>query len=260
MQNMAHALCNKPLTRRETVKGIGAGALGLTLCGAGAAIPQPVNGDVETKQEKHMKVTLIIGSPRRNGNTARALKEVSDALVSEGLETETVWIGTRPVRGCIACGQCLKKSLGRCAFDDDVANEIVDKLKAADGIVIGAPTYYGQPNGAFLAVWQRICFAARQVVECKPAAAVAVCRRGGSTAAFQCLNMPVEMLNTPLAGSQYWNVVFGLSEGECEKDEEGMQTMRTLGRNLAWMVKNLRGANAVPRPPQEPWQGMNFIR
>ena len=260
MQNMAHALCNKPLTRRETVKGIGAGALGLTLCGAGAAIPQPVNGDVETKQEKHMKVTLIIGSPRRNGNTARALKEVSDALVSEGLETETVWIGTRPVRGCIACGQCLKKSLGRCAFDDDVANEIVDKLKDADGIVIGAPTYYGQPNGAFLAVWQRICFAARQVVECKPAAAVAVCRRGGSTAAFQCLNMPFEMLNTPLAGSQYWNVVFGLSEGECEKDEEGMQTMRTLGRNLAWMVKNLRGANAVPRPPQEPWQGMNFIR
>ena len=97
-------------------------------------------------------------------------------------------------------------------------------------------------------------------MECKPAASVAVCRRGGSTVAFQCLNMPFEMLNTPLAGSQYWNVVFGLAEGECEKDAEGMQTMRTLGRNLAWMVKNLRGENAVPRPPQEPWQGMNFIR
>lgn len=257
---MAHALCNKPLTRRETVKGIGAGALGLTLYGASAATPQSVNEYIETKQEKHMKVVLIIGSPRKNGNTAHALKEVSDTLAAEGLETETVWIGTKPVRGCIACGQCLKKSLGRCAFDDDVANEIVDKLKDADGIVIGAPTYYGQPNGAFLAVWQRICFAARQVVECKPAAAVAVCRRGGSTAAFQCLNMPFEMLNTPLAGSQYWNVVFGLSEGECAKDTEGMQTMRTLGRNLAWMVKNLRGANAVPRTPQEPWQGMNFIR
>ena len=257
---MSRSLCRKPLTRRAAVKGVGAGALCMALDGIGiAGEPSPQNGE-NSQKEKHMKVVLIIGSPRKNGNTARALKEVSDTLVAEGLETETVWIGTKPVRGCIACGQCLKKSLGRCAFDDDVANEIVDKLKDADGIVIGAPTYYGQPNGAFLAVWQRICFAARQVVECKPAAAVAVCRRGGSTAAFQCLNMPFEMLNTPLAGSQYWNVAFGRAEGECEKDTEGMQTMRTLGRNLAWMVKNLRGANAVPRPPQEPWQGMNFIR
>ena len=255
-----NAFCNEPLTRREAVKGIGAGTLGLALGGAGVAAQLSANEDVKNQREKHMKVVLIIGSPRRNGNTARALREVSNTLEAEGLETETVWIGNRPVRGCIACGQCIRKSLGRCAFDDDVANGIVEKLKDADGIVIGAPTYYGQPNGAFLAVWQRICFAARQVVECKPAAAVAVCRRGGSTAAFQCLNMPFEMLNTPLAGSQYWNIAYGREAGECEKDAEGMQTMRTLGRNLAWMVKNLRGANAVPRPPQEAWQPMNFIR
>ena len=106
-----------------------------------------------------MKVLLINGSPRANGNTARALKEVADTLVTEGIETETVWIGKKPVRGCIACFQCMEKSLGRCIFDDDVANRIVEKLPGADAFVIGAPTYYGQPNGAFLAVWQRVCVA-----------------------------------------------------------------------------------------------------
>ena len=107
-----------------------------------------------------MKVLMINGSPRKNGNTARALKEVADALAKEGVESEVVWIGVKPVRGCIACGQCHQKNLGRCAFDDDVANRIVEKLADADGIVLGSPTYYGQPNGALLAVWQRVCFAA----------------------------------------------------------------------------------------------------
>ena len=200
-----------------------------------------------------MKVLLINGSPRANGNTARALKEVADTLVTEGLETETIWIGTKPVRGCVACGQCRAKSLGRCAFDDDVANVIIEKLKDADGIVIGAPTYYGQPNGAFLAVWQRVCFAGSAHVKAKPAASVAVCRRGGSTAAFQCMNMPFEMLNCPVVTS-------GRDEGECGKDAEGMQTMRTLARNLAWIVKNLKRPDAVPRPTDEPWHPMNFIR
>ena len=206
-----------------------------------------------------MKVLLVNGSPRASGNTARALKEVADTLAAEGIETETVWIGTKPVRGCIACYQCIQKSLGRCAFDD-VANAIIEKLKGADGIVIGSPTYYGQPNGAFLAVWQRVCFAGGAHVKTKPAASVAVCRRGGSTAAFQCMNMPFEMLNSPVIGSQYWNVAFGRAEGECERDMEGMQTMRTLGRNMAWVVKNLKREGAVPRPADEPWQPMHFIR
>ena len=207
-----------------------------------------------------MKVLLINGSPRANGNTARALKEVADTLVAEGIETETVWIGKKPVRGCSACYQCAQKSLGRCVFDDDVANSIIEKLKDADGIVVGSPTYYGQPNGAFLAVWQRVCFAGGAHVKTKPAASVAVCRRGGSTAAFQCMNMPFEMLNCPVVGSQYWNVAFGRDEGECAKDGEGMQTMRTLARNMAWVVKNLRRPDAAPRPADEPWQPMNFIR
>ena len=207
-----------------------------------------------------MKVLLVNGSPHANGNTARALKEVADTLAAEGLETETAWIGVKPVRGCVACGQCRAKELGRCAFDDDVSNSIIEKLKDADGIVIGAPTYYGQPNGAFLAVWQRVCFAGSAYVNAKPAASIAVCRRGGSTAAFQCMNMPFEMLNSPVIGSQYWNIAFGRAEGECGRDTEGMQTMRTLARNLAWVVKNLKRPDAAARPANEPWQPMNFIR
>ena len=207
-----------------------------------------------------MKVLLVNGSPRANGNTARALKEVADTLAAGGLETETVWIGKRPVRGCIACGQCRAKNLGHCVFDDDVANRIIEKLKDADGIVIGSPVYYGQPNGAFLAVWQRVCFAGTAYVKAKPAASVAVCRRGGSTTAFQCMNMPFEMLNSPVIGSQYWNIAFGRSEGECGQDTEGMQTMRTLASNMAWVVKNLNRPDAVSRPDDEPWQPMHFIR
>ncbi len=207
-----------------------------------------------------MKVLLVNGSPRENGNTARALGEVAGALAAEGVDAETVWTGNKPVRGCMACGQCKAKNLGRCVFDDDPANGIIGKLEGADGIVVGSPVYYGQPAGAFLALWQRICFAGGQFVKTKPAASVAVCRRGGSTAAYQCMNMPFEMLNCPVVTSQYWNVAFGRAEGECGRDVEGMQTMRTLGRNMAWLVKNLKRGDAVPRPADEPWQPMHFIR
>ena len=207
-----------------------------------------------------MKVLLVNGSPRDNGNTAWARKEVAGTLGAEGIETETVWIGNKPVRGCVACYQCKAKNLGRCVFDDDAANGLIEKLKAADGIVVGSPVYYGQPAGAFLALWQRICFAGTEFVKAKPAASVAVCRRGGSTAAYQCMNMPFEMLSCPVVTSQYWNVVFGREPGECERDTEGMQTMRTLGHNMAWLLKNLRRGDAIPRPADEPWQPMHFIR
>ena len=204
-----------------------------------------------------MKVLMINGSPRRNGNTARALKEVADTLAKEGVESEIMWIGVKPVRGCIACGQCKQKNLGRCAFDDDIANRIVEKLSDADGIVLGSPTYYGQPNGTLLAVWQRVCFAAGANIEGKPAACIAVCRRGGSTAAFQSMNMPFEMLNCPLVTSQYWNIAYGREEGEVAQDGEGLQTMRTMARN---MVRLLKGLNGHPLPAREPWQPTNFIR
>ena len=207
-----------------------------------------------------MKVLLINGSPRANGNTARSLKEVAGTLAAEGVDTEIVWIGNKPVRGCVACYQCKAKNLGRCVFGDDAANGIIEKLKEADGIVVGSPVYYGQPAGALLALWQRICFAGTEFVKAKPAASVAVCRRGGSTAAYQCMNMPFEMLSCPVVTSQYWNVTFGREEGECERDAEGMQTMRTLGRNMAWLLKNLKRGDAIPRTADEPWQPMHFIR
>ena len=207
-----------------------------------------------------MKVLLINGSPRANGHTARALKEVADTLAAESVDTEIAWIGNKPVRGCVACYQCKTKNLGKCVFGDDAANGIIEKLKEADGIVVGSPVYYGQPAGAFLALWQRICFAGTEFVKAKPAASVAVCRRGGSTAAYQCMNMPFEMLSCPVVTSQYWNVTFGRDEGECERDTEGMQTMRTLGRNMAWLLKNLKRGDAIPRTADEPWQPMHFIR
>ena len=207
-----------------------------------------------------MKTLLINGSPHKEGNTALALKEVASALEAEGIETEIFWLGTSPVRGCVACGVCASKKLGRCVFDDDVCNRLVERMLEADAIVIGSPTYYGQPAGALLAVLQRAFYSARRTVEGKPVASVAVCRRGGSTAAFQCMNMPFEMLNCLVVGSQYWNIAFGRQLGEARQDAEGMQTMRTLGRNMAWLLKNIGREGAVPRPLPEAWSPTHFIR
>ena len=207
-----------------------------------------------------MKVLLINGSPRKNGNTSLALAEVARTLEAEGIETETFHIGSGPVRGCAACYACADRGLGKCVFDDDVCNKLSARFADAAGFVIGSPTYYGQPAGALLAVLQRAFFSAGAQVKGKPAASVAVCRRGGSTAAFQCMNMPFEMLNSVLIGSQYWNVVFGREPGEAALDAEGMQTMRTLGKNMAWVLKNLHRDGAFPRPPQEEWTPMHFIR
>ena len=207
-----------------------------------------------------MKVLLINGSPRKNGNTHLALTEVAKTLEAEGLETEIFWIGNKPVRGCTACYACISKNLGKCVFDDDVCNQLSARFADADAFVIGSPTYYGQPAGALLAVLQRAFFSASANVKGKIAASVAICRRGGSTAAFQCMNMPFEMLNSILIGSQYWNVAFGRDPGEVTQDAEGMQTMRTLGKNMAWVLKNLHRDSAVPRSADEEWQPMHFIR
>ena len=207
-----------------------------------------------------MKVLLINASPHKDGNTARALKEIADTLNTEGVESQDFWLGVKPVRGCVVCGKCREANPGRCAFDDDVANRIIEALADVDGVVFGSPVYYGQPAGHLLAVMQRVCFAGGGNINGKPVANVAICRRGGSTAAYQTMNMMFEMLNCPIVTSQYWNVAFGRAPGEVAQDAEGMQTMRTLARNMAWLLKNLRGDNAVPRTPQEPWKPMSFIR
>ena len=212
-----------------------------------------------------MKVLLINGSPRKSGNTSVALEEVAKTLRQEGVETEIVWIGNKPVRGCIACGRCKtgeKYADGHvgCVFNDDVCNRIAEKYQEADGFVFGSPVYYGQPNGALLSIMQRSFFSNGAAVQNKPAAVVAICRRGGATAAFQCMNMPLQMMNMPVVSSQYWNIAYGREEGQAALDKEGMQTMRTLAHNMAWMLRGLKAENAPAVPEREEWQPMNFIR
>lgn len=207
-----------------------------------------------------MKVLLINGSPRREGNTATALAEVARQLAHEGVESETVWIGNSPIRGCIACNQCIAKGLGRCIFDDDICNRISEKFAEVDGVVVGSPVYYGQPNGALLSVIQRAFYSNGASIVGKPAAAIAVCRRGGATATFETLNMPFQMMNMPVVTSQYWNIAYGRAEGEAAHDTEGMQTMRTLAHNMAWLLKCTDGMPAPGRPADETRATMPFIR
>ena len=207
-----------------------------------------------------MKVLLINGSAHKEGNTFTALSEIARQLEKQGVEAEIVQLGNKPVRGCIACGQCRTKALGRCTFDDDVCNRIVEKLDGADALIVGTPVYYGQPNGAVLAVMQRVFFSASNKVENKPAASVAICRRGGATAAFQTMNMMFEMMNMPLVTSQYWNIAYGREPGQAALDTEGMQTMRTLADNMAWLLKKIHADGDPAYPEREPWQPMHFIR
>jgi len=194
------------------------------------------------------KVLLLNGSANKKGNTFTALTEIARQLEKNGVESEIMQLGNKPVRGCIACGQCQMKQLGRCVFDDDVCNRIVEKLNEADALIVGSPVYYGQPNGAVMAVLQRAFFS------------VAVCRRGGATAAYQTLNMIFEMMNMPVVTSQYWNIAYGMAPGEATQDTEGMQTMRTLADNMAWLLKKIHANGQPDYPEREPWQGMNFIR
>ncbi|MBR6648379.1 MAG: flavodoxin family protein [Bacteroidaceae bacterium] len=207
-----------------------------------------------------MKVLLINGSPRKEGNTFIALTEVAKQLAKEGIESEIVWIGNKPIRGCVACGQCAAKGLGRCVFDDDICNRISEKFADANALIVGSPVYYGQPNGALLSVIQRAFYSNGANISGKPAASIAVCRRGGATAAFECLNMPFQMMNMPIVTSQYWNIVYGRSAGEAAMDKEGMQTMQTLARNMAWLLKSTNGEKAPGRPADEQWDAMHFIR
>ena len=208
----------------------------------------------------NMKVLMINGSPRKQGNTFVALSEAAKTLEQQGIETEIVHIGVKPIRGCIACGQCKAKQLGKCAFDDDVCNSISAKLDSADALIVGSPVYYGQPNGAVLSLIQRMFISAGAKVQNKPAAAVCVCRRGGATAAYQTLNMPFQMMNMPVVTSQYWNIVYGREEGQAALDTEGMQTMRTLANNMAWLLKKIHANGTPDYPEREEWKPLNFIR
>lgn len=207
-----------------------------------------------------MKVLLINGSPRPKGNTFIALNETAKTLEKNGIETEIVQIGMKPIRSCIACGQCKAQNLGKCIFDDDICNSISAKMASADGLIIGSPVYYGQPNGAILSLVQRMFYSAGANFSHKPAAAIAICRRGGATAAFQTLNMPFQMMNMPVVTSQYWNLAYGREEGQAALDTEGMQTMRTLAENMAWILKKIHADGQPDYPTHETWTPMHFIR
>lgn len=205
-----------------------------------------------------MKVLLINGSPKGSkGNTHMALSEVAKALESNGIDSETVSIGTKAVQGCIACNRC--SELGRCVFNDELYSSIREKLETADGVVIGSPVYYAGPNGSLCALLDRLFYSALPLLEYKPAAAVAVCRRGGASATFDRLNKYFTISNMPVVSSQYWNSVHGRVPGEAAQDAEGLQTMRTLGNNMAWMLKNLKGGGQ-PVPEREKVIATNFIR
>ena len=197
-----------------------------------------------------MKVLMINGSPRPKGNTALALSEIAKQLEKNGIDSEIVWIGNKPVRGCIACGQCAQNG-GRCVFDDDVCNQISAKFAEADALIVGSPVYYGQPNGAVLSIIQRAFYSNGGSIAGKPAAAVAVCRRGGATASFETLTLPFQMMNMPVVSSQYWNIVYGREPGQAALDAEGMQTMRALANNMAFILKATDGKPAPGRGDEQ---------
>lgn len=204
-----------------------------------------------------MKVLLINGSPKKNGNTFLALSEVATALNNNGVETEIISIGAKAIQGCIACQKCIE--LGRCVFKDDLYNRLRESLKETDGLVVGTPVYYAGPNGSLCAILDRLFYSASEFLSYKPAASVAVCRRGGATATFDRLNKYFTISNMPVVSSQYWNTVHGMMPGEAAQDAEGLQTMRTLGKNMAWLIKNLK-QGGEPVPEEETWIATNFIR
>ena len=205
------------------------------------------------------KVLLINGSPNAQGNTWTALNEVADALEKHRVETELLYLGKQPIAGCIACYKCVKA--GKCVFDDQV-NQVIEKLDSYDGIIICSPVYFAGPNGHLCAFLDRLFWAGGKRLAGKLAAAVVCCRRGGASAALDRLNRYLTYSNMCVVGSSYWNMVHGMKPGEVKEDLEGMHTMRTLGENMAWMLKNMEaGKNeGVPGPEYERKVFTNFIR
>lgn len=205
-----------------------------------------------------MKVLIINGSPRPNGNTAIALSEMEKVFAAEGIETETVQIGNKDIRGCVACGFCHKN--GRCVFND-VVNELAPKFEEADGLVIASPVYYASANATLIACLDRLFFSTGFDKTMKVGASVAVARRGGCSATFDELNKYFTISGMPVASSQYWNSVHGREQGEAKEDAEGLQTMRALARNMTFLIKSIAlGKEKFGLPETEPWQPTHFIR
>ena len=207
-----------------------------------------------------MKVLMINGSPHQFGCTYTALQAVGDVLKSQDINYEIIWVGDQPLQDCLGCRACLK--LGKCIFDEDVVNELLEKAKLAQGFIFGAPVYYAHPGGRLLSVLDRLFYAGSKHLTYKPGAAVVAARRAGTTAALDVLNKYFTMNKMPVVSSQYWNIVHGRTPEEALQDLEGLQTLRILGLNMAWLLKSMAQAEKFGlRPPQEAaYQETNFIR
>ncbi len=204
-----------------------------------------------------MKVLIINGSPRVGGNTTVAIGEMVKVFDNEGIETEVVQIGGKDIRGCVACGSCGTK--GKCVFDD-IVNEIAEKFEAADGLVVASPVYYASANGTLISCLDRLFYCSQFDKTMKVGASVAVARRGGCSATYDELNKYFTISGMPVASSQYWNSVHGADKGEGEQDLEGLQTMRTLARNMAFLMKSIAlGKEKYGLPETEEHMWTNFI-
>lgn len=202
-----------------------------------------------------MKVLMINGSPHPEGNTHLALKQIADCLKVHDIESEIVWIGNQPVRGCIACYACVK--LGRCVFHDELYDTVREKLETSDALIVASPTYYAGPNGSLCALLDRLFYSSQPLLRTKPGAAVAVARRGGASTTFERLNKYFQISNMPMPTSNYWNIIYGRDPGEAALDAEGIQTLTILADNMAWMMKALKNEPAPEYPAKI---ATNFIR
>lgn len=206
-----------------------------------------------------MKVLMLNGSPKAEGNTNRALEEIGAQLKKEGIDYEIFQIGAQPIRDCIGCGQCTAEG---CVFTDDLVNAFIQKAKDADGFIFGTPVYYAHPSGRIQSLLDRAFYGGGAAFAFKPAAAVAVARRAGTTASVDALQKYFGINNMPTVPSTYWNVAHGRVPGEAEQDLEGMQTMRNLARNMAWMLKCIDAGRKAgfEHPDVEKGTRTNFIR
>lgn len=205
-----------------------------------------------------MKVLMINGSPHKDGNTYIALREMEHIFTEAGVESEIVHVGSRDIRGCIACYSCSEK--GRCVFDDMV-NEVAPKFEACDGLVIASPVYYASANATLIAFLDRLFYSTHFDKTMKVGASVVAARRGGLSATFDELNKYFTVSGMPVASSQYWNGIHGREKGEAGQDTEGLQIMRTLAGNMAFLIKSIRlGRETYGLPEKEPFAPMNFVR
>lgn len=220
--------------------------------------PKDLKKQKKNGVNKAMKVLIINGSPKSNGNTSIALKEMVSIFNAEGIETEVIHIGNKDIRGCIGCGSCKKN--GKCVFND-VVNELAPKFEEADGLVVASPVYYASANATLIACLDRLFFSTAFDKTMKVGASVVVARRGGCSATFDELNKYFTISGMPVASSQYWNSIHGREPGQAEQDLEGLQIMRVLARNMAFLMKSIAlGKEKYGLPGKEPWQATHFIR